>query len=382
MLCSIPTGKSSSNWLDRLRSSKGFPAAQDDHPDLDSFLTHIPDPGPIPGPGPSGSPTTIASSNIESTQSSTGRRVAAATGISSEKQWFGIMTNVLADLFNMGGAEEEEEGPVDDRKLSRKRKQSSRKQARPRFCCVVDGPGGGGDVEEEEEEEGKNSSDCVRKDENVLEADATASLHSDKYSNNGNGSDEDVEEGNGDGGGDREELKGYSRSEVTVIDTSFEVWKCDKMVFRKKNVWKVRDKKGKSWAFGSKKRKGNDLGSGNGNAAGAVLKKKAKVLNLECGSSKDAADEDQEAQNEKRSEVSKIAPDELSEVPRKRQVIDLEMLFCLCWNIFRFRCARIPRKPENNGSSIIVKKAEATSKKRGTNLPKNQFKDTQKQHKA
>ncbi|KAM7274554.1 hypothetical protein ACFE04_016420 [Oxalis oulophora] len=43
---------------------------------------------------------------------------------------------------------------------------------------------------------------------------------------------------------EKEELFEFSRSEVTVIDTSFDVWKFDKLFFRKKNVWKVRDKKG------------------------------------------------------------------------------------------------------------------------------------------
>ncbi|KAM7280851.1 hypothetical protein ACFE04_007985 [Oxalis oulophora] len=37
---------------------------------------------------------------------------------------------------------------------------------------------------------------------------------------------------------EKEELFGFSRSEVTVIDTSFDVWKFDKLLFRKKNVRK------------------------------------------------------------------------------------------------------------------------------------------------
>ncbi|KAJ6760419.1 FANTOM PROTEIN, partial [Salix purpurea] len=134
--------------------------------------------------------------------------------------------------------------------------------------------------------------DCVRKDQNALVA--TGSLNSDKNSNNvdcgvdEDDDEEDVEEEKEKGfgvSGDKE-LKGYSRSEVTVIDTSCQVWKFDKLVFRKKNVWKVRDKKGKSWVFGSKKRKVIDLESANGNGA----KKKAKVSNLEVGSSEDAND--------------------------------------------------------------------------------------------
>ncbi|KAK7410765.1 hypothetical protein VNO78_01839 [Psophocarpus tetragonolobus] len=48
----------------------------------------------------------------------------------------------------------------------------------------------------------------------------------------------DEEEGN--------ELKGFSKSEVTVIDTSCPGWKVDKFVFRKNNVWKVRERKPKN----------------------------------------------------------------------------------------------------------------------------------------
>ncbi|KHN19561.1 hypothetical protein glysoja_027818 [Glycine soja] len=42
------------------------------------------------------------------------------------------------------------------------------------------------------------------------------------------------------------ELKGFTKSEVTVIDTSSPGWKVDKFVFRKNNVWKVREKKTKN----------------------------------------------------------------------------------------------------------------------------------------
>jgi hypothetical protein len=51
------------------------------------------------------------------------------------------------------------------------------------------------------------------------------------------------------------ELKGYSKSEVTVIDTSCAVWKTEKVVFRRKSVWKVREKKTKLRSFGRNKRK-------------------------------------------------------------------------------------------------------------------------------
>jgi len=49
---------------------------------------------------------------------------------------------------------------------------------------------------------------------------------------------------------EKRELVGYSRSEVTVIDTSFGVWKSEKVVYRRKNVWKVRN-------FGRKRKRMN-----------------------------------------------------------------------------------------------------------------------------
>ncbi|KAK6118511.1 hypothetical protein DH2020_047778 [Rehmannia glutinosa] len=50
-------------------------------------------------------------------------------------------------------------------------------------------------------------------------------------------------------------LVGFSRTEVTVIDTSYELWKFEKFLYRKKNVWKVRDRKVKSETVGSKKKR-------------------------------------------------------------------------------------------------------------------------------
>ncbi|XP_058010077.1 uncharacterized protein LOC110635661 isoform X2 [Hevea brasiliensis] len=271
MLCSIPTGKSGSNWLDRLRSNKGFPAADD--LDLDRFLTnHHNSFSDSPLANPSNS---LINSNSESTQSDNKRvtahssHAAETSSESGDKQWFGAMTNVLCDLFNMGELNE---------KISRfSGKKSARKQTNPKFCDVST-PTSANDI------------DSIGKDEYVQAA--TVSLHSDNNSNIGANAnwDDDVDEekekasGGGSGGSDRE-LKGYSRSEVTVIDTSFEVWKFDKLVFRRKNIWKVRDKKGKSWGVGTKKRKGNHLESGNGDVGS---KKKAKTSHSEFGSSKDS----------------------------------------------------------------------------------------------
>ncbi|KAF9667261.1 hypothetical protein SADUNF_Sadunf15G0004100 [Salix dunnii] len=275
MLCSVQTSKSGSNWLDRLWSNKGFNNSNNDD---------------LSVPNPSSSPITDASnsvinSNSESTHSESDQNKVTTTttaeiSSSDNKDLVFLMSNVLSDLFNMGGGSDPIEGSS---RLSRKKEKIPRKQTKPKFCFIS----------------GNNSSndslDCVRKDQNVLVA--TGSLNSDKNSNNvdcgvdDDDEEEDVEEEKekekGFGVSGVKELKGYSRSEVTVIDTSCQVWKFDKLVFRKKNVWKVRDKKGKSWVFGSKKRKVIDLESANGNGA----KKKAKVSNLEVGSSEDTNDD-------------------------------------------------------------------------------------------
>ncbi|KAH8487732.1 hypothetical protein H0E87_026345 [Populus deltoides] len=343
MLCSVKTSKSGSNWLDRLWSNKGFNNNDDDDPSV---------------PNPSSSPITDASnsvinSNSESTHSESDQNKVTTTttreiSSSDNKDLFFLMNNVLSDLFNMGGCSD----PIEGRsRHSRKKERIPRKQTKPKFCFVS----------------GNNSSndslDCVRKDENVLVA--TGSLNSDKNSNNVDcgvdddeeeEEEEDVEEEKGKGfgvSGDKE-LKGYSRSEVTVIDTSCLVWKFDKLVFRKKNVWKVRDKKGKSWVSGSKKRKVIDLESANGNGA----KKKARVSNLEVGSSKDANDV-QKPEGERREEVE-MAEDH-SQVATKR-----------------IHLSRSLDKSKKSGSSVIFIKAIPTSNKSGRNITKNRLKDTQK----
>ncbi|KAJ6677430.1 FANTOM PROTEIN [Salix viminalis] len=339
MLCSVQTSKSGSNWLDRLWSNKGFNNSNDDD---------------LSVPNPSSSPITDASnsvinSNSESTHSESDQNKVTATttteiSSSDSKDLLFLMNNVLSDLFNMGGGSDPIEGSS---RHSRKKEKIPRKQTKPKFCFVS----------------GNNSSndslDCVRKDQNALVA--TGSLNSDKNSNNvdcgvDDEEEEDVEEEKEKGfgvSGDKE-LKGYSRSEVTVIDTSCQVWKFDKMVFRKKNVWKVRDKKGKSWVFGSKKRKVIDLESANGNGA----KKKAKVSNLEVGSSEDANDV-RKAEDERREEVE-MAEDH-SQVATKR-----------------IHLSRSPDKSKKSGSSVILITAIPTSNKRGRNITKNRLKDAHK----
>ncbi|XP_002515870.3 uncharacterized protein LOC8281552 isoform X1 [Ricinus communis] len=321
--------KSGSNWLDRLRSTKGFPATE--NLDLDNFLS---DPS-LP--------------NSESTQSLNRRVTSDQTEIpdtlreNGEREWFGVVTNVLCDLFNMGDSQ--------DKNSRISGKKSSRKQTNPKFF----------------------DADSVRKEEYVQAA-TTASFHSDNNSNvvgmNADCFVDDDDEYNGkldekkEKSSSDKELRGYSKSEVTVIDTSFEVWKFDKLVFRRKSIWKVRDKKGKSWNFASKKRKGNHLESAtnNGNVG---CKKKAKMSDSEFASSKESnggdfalpSNGDHKQLDENRDLICRDTFDDHLQVSRKRS----------------------SRKSEKNGSSVILMKIVPTSKKCGRNLPKNRHKDAQKQ---
>ncbi|CAN8277300.1 unnamed protein product [Cochlearia groenlandica] len=58
-------------------------------------------------------------------------------------------------------------------------------------------------------------------------------------------------DGEDDGEEEEKDLTGFTKSEVTVIDTSFEIWRSQKLVFRKGNVWRVKDT---SRVFSSKKK--------------------------------------------------------------------------------------------------------------------------------
>ncbi|PON83665.1 fantom protein [Trema orientale] len=317
MLCSVPAGKSGSNWLNRLRSNKGFPTGDDDL-DLDHFLSQNPNSSASDSPHLNSEATRTIPTRPEP------QRVSNRSG-GQEREWVGVMNNVLSELFFMGGSGESS-------RLSGKK--FPRKQTNPRICVVSSDNSNSSVVGER-----KKSSDGP----------VTASFNSDgnspvmrtKEGNVGFGGFEVEEDEEDDDDGEEEEekgekeLKGYSRSEVTVIDTSFGCWKSEKLVFRRKNVWKVREKKGKLRSFGRKKRKG-----GSDSTWGAVgLEKKAKVLasNEANGdqSVKISSDEGQNLKNDSMEEVCKAtaenlnttreeigpeSPDNLGQDFRRRQV--------------------------------------------------------------
>lgn len=261
MLCSVSTDRSGSNWLDRLRSTKGFPAG--DGLDLDHFLANPQNPSP-PTP-PVSDPSTSESIHSVQSQITTQERARSvrAQNPGDEKDWYGIMTGVLSELFNMGDGEGE---------IARK---SSRKQRNPRFfpssrTCDASA--------------GEKISDCAAavaaRGENAGWRTPSADLESDAVDRTARGGDVDGEEEEEEKeSGDNQDLVGFSRSEVTVIDTSCESWKFEKVLYRRKNVWKVRDRKGKvRSSIGRKKRK-----LGGGSEDGIVGgKKKLKVLGFEA----------------------------------------------------------------------------------------------------
>lgn len=236
MLCSVPSpGKSGTNWLDRLRSNKGFLTTADNENvhnnlGLDHFLHNQ-------------NPSESTRSNSGSTQS-VHERVSNRAGHEGRHQrqekLYSIMSNVLSELFFMDG-----DADIKSSKLSRKK--FPRKQAIPKSLTTstisITHP-------QRHKQQEVKSPDCASKDDGLR----VASLNSDnslKETKEGNvGKEEEEEEDEGE-----RELVGYSRSEVTVIDTSFGVWKSDKVVYRRKNMWKVREKRGKVRSFGRKKRK-------------------------------------------------------------------------------------------------------------------------------
>ncbi|KAI3471264.1 hypothetical protein Pfo_027927 [Paulownia fortunei] len=205
MLCPVSTGKSGSSWLDRMRTAKGFP--ENGVTDLEKFLQNPNSPNPeMPDPKPNSVSIFYPTEN-------------------EDKQLFNIMSDVLNELFNFG----------DKCRNSNKLKKSARKQKNPRICVFSSN----GSHENKNAASGKVT--LLRSCDSNSGAEAVKEL--DKWENEGEGVGRD---GN---------LVWFSRTEVMVIDTSYELWKFEKMLYRKKNVWKVRDKKGKSEVVGSKKKR-------------------------------------------------------------------------------------------------------------------------------
>ncbi|KAL7003772.1 hypothetical protein U1Q18_004917 [Sarracenia purpurea var. burkii] len=340
MLCSISTGKSGSKWLDRLRSSKGFPAGND--LDLEQFLNHH-------------NHDISNSTNTKLVDTDIGPKLNSSsagpcektvldreqtTGTAREngnREWFGVMNNVLAELFNMGDAD-------DFPRINGKK--SSRKQPNPKICVLSTAP----NVESENDGSRKDGTVsatlATNGDNSCVEIKQTSvPLRLMKEEN----VDMDVDVGSVDAEEDEEtcaDLSAFSRTQVTVIDSSDPSWKCEKLLFRRNNTWKVQEKKSKPMNIGIKKRKSTPLED---DSAGGEKKPKR------CNSSKDANEEARRMpsdnvhlQNDKMNKGNK-ASDIVRQVSKKR----------------------FPKKSKKCSSSVILIKSVLPSKKNGTNNTKN-----------
>ncbi|XP_056160281.1 uncharacterized protein LOC115686120 isoform X2 [Syzygium oleosum] len=341
MLCSAPADRSGPNWLDRLRSSKGFPTGDGDGLDLDHFLADPQNPSP-PTPPAASDPSTSESIHSVQSQITTQdhARLARAQKPGGEKDWYGIMTGVLSELFNMGS-----DGEVE---IARR---GSRKQPNPRFF-----PSSGA----HDASAGEKISDCAAaaaagaagaRGENAGWRTPSADLESDAVDRTARGASADGEEEEEEEkeSGDNKDLVGYSRSEVTVIDTSCESWKFEKVLYRRKNVWKVRDRKGKvRSSIGRKKRK-----LGGGSEDGIVGgKKKLKVSGLEV-------DELSENIENGKAETSKELAPNLDKSSKTR---------------FHLQFCESPRKRRTGGSSVVLIKGIPTVKSKKAKLSKSHIK--------
>ncbi|XP_028806730.1 uncharacterized protein LOC114761508 isoform X2 [Neltuma alba] len=293
MLCSAPAAKSGSNWLDRLRSIKGIPTG--DGLDLDSFLSNHCN----SNSDPALFPPKRDRNRARGPESSTPDADPPSMG------------SVLAQLFNMGSSLSQ------SYKLSGKK--CPRKQTNPKSFIASS-------------VSNSRIIDCARKDEKNVPCTNSSSNNLELERNQENIAGWDVEEEeegkDKDSGGN--ELKGFSKSEVTVVDTSCPEWKVDRLVFRKNNVWKVRDRKGKSKVFGKKKRKGS-----------FGLDKELRLLDCQFRSPlktdreefRTLSTQGQNTEKNMKDVGIDTAQDDPKPPPKKRQVHQLQA-YCVFWSSF------------------------------------------------
>ncbi|XP_006347514.1 uncharacterized protein [Solanum tuberosum] len=347
MLCSISTQKSAgSNWLDRLRSSKGFSFA--DNRNLEQFITHQTPNGSDSLPPSTETEIRDSNNNIGSESSSDPIRPvnepvlhrdqapAAPHNSGDNEELCSVVTNVLSELFCMG---ESTSFP----KFSVKR--GSRKQTNPRFCASSeinsDAVVEGGQRKEETESLDKCRVEIKDSQVKLLEQGHNLNLAEEEDKSNAN-------------------LMGFSRTEVMVIDTSCAPWKFEKLLFRKKNVWKVRDKKSKTLNWGKKKRKADVT------SEDARGEKKQKFISghdgyaakgRECKSSVS-----EKLQLDDKSEgTCKRTSDSVGQASKKKQG---------------------SLKLKKSSPSVVLIKSIPTSKKNGTGFAKNSLKPSHRQCQA
>uniref|UniRef100_A0A7N0TGD9 Uncharacterized protein n=1 Tax=Kalanchoe fedtschenkoi TaxID=63787 RepID=A0A7N0TGD9_KALFE len=228
-----------SNWLDRLRQVKGFPS-DDEGRGLDHFLALQQQQQQLNG-------------DDHLIRRIRRRAATPATAASpSEADVSNRMASMLSDLFSDRGS---------NRILNSK---APRKQSCPKICVVPN-----------ENNNNNNSINGVLVEGRKGKAVRRDRLEREKARKK-------PEDSN---------LAGFSRTEVTIIDSSCPLWKFDKYLFRKKNVWKARDRRGTAAGYSvvaKKKREGlaaavaanddDDDDDGDGDGDGIVGKKDMHLL--------------------------------------------------------------------------------------------------------
>lgn len=159
------------------------------------------------------------------------------------------------------------------------------------------------------------------------------------------------------------DLSTFSRAEVTIIDTSSAPnWKSEKLIFRKGDVWKIRDKKQSSGNASRRKRK---LDRVDDREAG-VEEKQHKTSGLHLNSSKETSQEEHlfssdggSTYDDKRA-TSKETPDKVNPILERRA-----------------QFSRSPSKPATKDTSVFLIQCIPTSRKNDVYCSKNRLKDKQ-----
>lgn len=257
MWCSISTQKSGgSKWLDRLRSSKGFPSG--DLVNLEQQLHHhtfssLDSPtANLTAPRSEGIGSECCSFGAESEKEQV---VLEGSVDGGGKELFNAFSHVLAELFNMG----EPSNYAAHKKVSRK--QSNPRPFAASTSSELNNVSGPGDELCKEKFASPKSNGLCRAEMKIVKSKV-------KQLEQGRNLVPVEEEVN-----INSTVMGFSRSEITVIDTSCTPWKFDKLLLRQKNVWKVRDKGTKTTYLGKKKKKKRNENAEDDNVGGAKRQK-------------------------------------------------------------------------------------------------------------
>ncbi|XP_077248400.1 fantom protein isoform X2 [Tasmannia lanceolata] len=344
MFCSITTDKSTSNWLDRLRSSKGFPV--ENSLDLEHFLNPNPNPNPnLPYSSDTKTPEedNRPDSNSDSAQTDEnfGLNRATISEIREKKEdWFDVMSSVLAELFNSGDPREFRRiRAFDDRK-------SSRKQSNPKICILSASASVDDSAQRADGVPAMSPSSADNSVAEVKELDDRIKTR--KHGIQLVNPEEESSKIDSD-------LSAFSRAEVTIIDTSSPMWKSEKLIFRKGNVWKIRDKK---WNSGnvSSCRKKRKLGQSD-RLGGEKVKLQSSCLPMnafnEAGPKEHLMSANEGRTHSNKKATPRETPDDLEQVPEKRP-----------------HFSRTPRKPAAKDSSVFHIQCIPTNKKVGAYCPK------------